>query len=409
MKAQVSLQCVRSDRWLGALGALCLMVPFAAAPAPPEPESAAYVYRLLNEFGERREDGWFVRAGVTEGSDGLLYGATVYGGAWNGGTVYRIAHPGSAKVVDSLDSIKGTNADAELVADGDGNLYGTGIFGGTNDTGTVFRLSADGAHTVLHDFGRAQGVNTDGAYPRGLCLGPDGNLYGLTQGGGAAGGGVAFRITPAGEFTKLHDFNAVIDGVPAAALILGPDGSFYGTGVPGPHEGGTVFRMTASGDVTVLHAFPPYGTLPQPYSPSASLAANPDGDLFGTTALGGAHYFGTVFKLSLDGVLTVLHSFDGADGRSPMGPVTYATDGHLYGTASVGGPGYSKSKTMYGVVFTMLPDGSAFRVLHGFAGPPNDGNFPTGRLLQASDGRLYGTTEHGGSTDSGTVFSITPR
>jgi uncharacterized repeat protein (TIGR03803 family) len=393
-------------RRLRAVAALCLAVPLAAWPAPPGAGSAPDAYHLVSEFSGPHSPSYAI-SGVIEGTDGRLYGNSFWGGIQSGGTIYRIAHLGGPQVIAKLDQATGMGSRSEFVEGADGNLYGTAAGGGANWNGTVFRLSRDGRITVLHDFGVDYGSNSDGAYPLGLCLGPDGNFYGVTQLGGSMDQGVAFRITPAGEFTTLHDFSYSTDGMPIAALILGPDGAFYGTGGGGANDGGTVFRMTVGGEVTVLYSFDYYQP-PRPFD-VVGLAANPNGDLFGATYGGGTHNFGTVFKLSMDGTLTVLHSFEGADGLEPLGPVTWGPDGRLYGTTQYGGAGFDGSDLLHGAVFTMLPDGSGFRLLHTFQGPPTDGAAPMGRLLPASDGRLYGTTTEGGSSDQGTVFSISPR
>jgi len=95
----------------------------------------------------------------------------------------------------------------------------------------------------------------DGAAPNdALVQGTDGNFYGTTYQGGDLscdapnGCGTVFKITPAGILTTLHRFESSDGANPYAALVLGTDGKFYGTTLRGGVGGfGTVFKITAQG------------------------------------------------------------------------------------------------------------------------------------------------------------------
>jgi uncharacterized repeat protein (TIGR03803 family) len=136
-----------------------------------------------------------------------------------------------------------------------------------------------------------------------------------------------------------------------------------------------------------------------------ALLLNVDGDFYGTTESGGANGLGTVFKISPGAQYKVLHSFNGADGSSPVAGLVLGTDGNFYGTTFAGG------SVGGGTVFKITP-GGALTTLHSFDG--TDGDFPSARLLQGDEGNLYGTTAYGGNSPSGcpygcgTVFRITP-
>ena len=141
----------------------------------------------------------------------------------------------------------------------DGNLYSTTQGGGTLVKGvaygTVFRLTPAGNMTVLYSFQN----NKDGVFPNGgLTLGTDGSLYGTTPAGGSSGFGTVFKITTNGKFSLLHTFNGGTEGAPAnAPPIQGPDGIFYGTTSNGGGPVfGTVYKMTPSGNLTVIYSFP---------------------------------------------------------------------------------------------------------------------------------------------------------
>jgi uncharacterized repeat protein (TIGR03803 family) len=200
------------------------------------------------------------------------------------------------------------------------------------------------------------------------------------------------------------------------------DGNFYGTTASGganrcpqiPQAGGncgTVFRMSQRGATKVIYSF---GASPSDgVTPNGSLLQARDGNLYGTTVNGGANSCGstgernncgTVFKVTLGGVATVLHSFGGslAAGAAPQGALLQGTDGAFYGTTVAGGDG---------TVFRLAPDGT-FTVLHAFAQISRaDGDGPSPYLLFGRDASIYGTTGSGGASGGsldGTVFKLTP-
>jgi uncharacterized repeat protein (TIGR03803 family) len=172
-----------------------------------------------------------------------------------------------------------------LLQGSDGNFYGTTELGGaagTNDEGkgTIFKMLADGTITALHSFAG----DDDGGWPEaGLVQGPDGTLYGTTTGGGLLGWGTMFAITPAGQYSSLTPFGA---GAPTSLLIPGPDGNFCSTALfGGEYEQGTLFSVTPQGSVNVLFSFD--GT--NGFDPNALVRAS-DGNFYGTTAWGGPRF-----------------------------------------------------------------------------------------------------------------------
>jgi uncharacterized repeat protein (TIGR03803 family) len=189
---------------------------------------------------------------------------------------------------------------------------------------------------------------SDGGVPySGLTAGADGNLYGLTSAGGAFGYGTIFKITRAGELTTLHSFGAT-DGncgdLACAPMIQAANGSFYGTtshGGTNPGEfSGTAFEITSAGEFRTLYNFCSQANCADGQYPW-EIVQGADGNFYGVTGYGGADSCtfgcGTVFKLTPDGVLTTLHSFNGADGYFPLG-FMHSTNGIFYGT-TVGGGG----------------------------------------------------------------------
>jgi len=272
----------------------------------------------------------------------------------------------------------------------DGDLYTTSPSGGTGN-GTAFKISPTGTLTVLHNF---NGVSEGGAPAGGLTLGTDGNLYGTTTTGGTCCGTV-FKMTPAGTLTVLHNFGAKDGGSPLAAPILGTDGSFYGTtvgSVEAPY--GTVYKVTSAGKFTTIYTFDvTHGAYP--YAP---LIQGSDGNFYGTTNQGGSNTSGTIFKITPAGKLTVLFNCDITHGVFPVAPLVQGADGNFYGTTFGGGTGD------VGTIFQMAPDGT-LRVLHNFNFNP-DGGRPNAGVFQATDSNLYGAAQQGGFDGFGTVYQM---
>jgi uncharacterized repeat protein (TIGR03803 family) len=284
--------------------------------------------------------------------------------------------------------------------------------------------TAIGSHaqtlTTLHSFD-----GTDGSYPQaGLVQATDGNFYGTTRFGGAYAryfrdNGTIFKITPSGTLTRIYSFcsqRICTDGAgPLAGLVLGTDGNLYGTTSEGGTTCvvgcGTVFRITLGGTLTTLHSF----DLTDGAFPFAGLIQASDGNFYGTTDEGGPYGnacgagCGTIFKITCDGALNTLYSFcsqpNCADGSTPYAGLIQAADGNFYGTTGSGG---TKPACLgfggCGTVFKITPSGT-LTTLQSFYN--TSARTPVAGLIQA-DGNLYGTTESGGATNYGTVFQITP-
>ena len=297
-----------------------------------------------------------------------------------------------------------------LVQGPDGNFYGTTNGAGTHNGGIVFKMTPSGTVTVLYNF--CGGSNcTDGNAPvAGLALGSDGNFYGVTSAAGANGDGTVFSITPSGTYTLLHSFTGSDGAEPQGTLLLASDGNFYGTTTRGGahNSSGTLFRIASSGAFTTIYNFCTLGACHDGSGPFAGLVEGTDGYLYGTTTSGGTGFlYGSVFKITLNGALTTLHSFVSSDGSSPQGKLVQASDGNFYGTTTSGGNTQACSFGC-GTVFKMTANGT-FTSLHNFDG--TDGSFVLAGLIQASDGNLYGTAGRGGNAQNcntcGTIFKIT--
>jgi uncharacterized repeat protein (TIGR03803 family) len=292
----------------------------------------------------------------------------------------------------------GASPQASLIMDDAGNLYGTTSRGGSAGLGTVFKVAQYGTHTVLYNFTGADG--SQGPFA-GLLRDNAGNLYGTTAGGTKAG--TVFRLSPEGIETVLHQFSSTDSAgyLPVAPLISDVHGNLYGTtSTGGTNGGGAAFKITPAGKMKILYAF---GQSSAGFGPVGGVIADRQGNLYGTTALGGTGHGGTIFKIAPDGTETTLYSFaSGSESFDPWGGVILDKQGNLYGTTMFGGElGNS------GSVYKLAPDGT-FTTLYSFGSGFRDGAQPLGNLVADRKGNLYGTTSTGGLQNCGTVFRVSP-
>jgi len=278
-------------------------------------------------------------------------------------TLALVAQPALAQTFTVLYQFSGAPdgaaPNASLVVDGAGNLYGTtasggdlscNSFGPPEGCGTVFKLDKNGTESVIHIFTD----NPDGKNPySGLLPSGKGTAYGMTEYGGTLYRGTVFKLDQAGKVSIIHDFLAGSDGEDPylTDLISDAKGNLYGT----TSEGGTnpilcscgvVFKLSPSGQETILHRFtqgPTDGTFPE-----AGLVRDPAGNLYGTTFFGGnvCRYSnadggcGTIFRISPTGKETILYNFTGgAEGANPAGRLLLDSAGNLYGTTAYSGIG----------------------------------------------------------------------
>jgi uncharacterized repeat protein (TIGR03803 family) len=354
-------------------------------------------FTLLYSFTNGVDGGW-PYAGLVEGKDGYFYGTASWGGTADDGTVFKISSDGAFTSLYSFtNGIDGGYPWGALVQASDGCFYGTTSYGFPNSLGTVFKINSAGAFTLLYSFAFA----SDGAGPlAGLVQASDGDFYGTTSAGGSNAPGTVFKITSSGDLTLLYSFTNGADGSrPESSLVQGRDGSFYGTAEKGggTNDGGTIFKIGSSGALTPLHSFT-FGR--DGANPYAGLIQGSDGDFYGTTYSGGTDFDGTVFKITADGALTPLHSFIGADGANPEAGLVPGSDGYFYGTTDSGGRNYN------GTVFKISPSG-ILTSLYSFTGG-NDGGTPQASLVEGVDGSFYGTASSGGKNGNGTIFKISP-
>lgn len=279
-------------------------------------------------------DGFEINGPLVLATDGNFYDTTVAGGGGlSQGTVFKITPSGAFTSLYSFcplgpPCVDGYNPEAGLTEGTDGNLYGTTFWAGTADIscGTIFKISPSGTLTTLLSLDWGDGCNPWGA----PIEAPNGNFYGTTNIS-------AYKMTPGGMVTTLATFDGP-DGYAPRQPILASDGNFYGTTLYVNDAGpGIIFKMTPSGNLTTIYTFCTLSGCSDGESPYDALVQATDGNLYGTTSAGGANGDGTVFQITRTGTLTTLHSFDGTDGATPYAGLFQATNGILYGATSGGG------------------------------------------------------------------------
>ena len=346
-------------------------------------------------------------APLIQAKDGFLYGTGV-NHSDNGGLSYYVTLGGGLEI--SVYTFQGSSDGGlpagPMVQGPDGTFFGTAGFGGTNNHGVIYSIvenSGTGTETPIYAFT----AGNDGCQPQSsLIFDSAGNIYGTAPCGGANAAGTAFKYTPGtGVLMPLHAFcaqtNCPDGSAPTNGLVQGTDGNFYGTASGGNASAdGVIFKLSASGTYTLLYTFCPTAGCADGSGPAGPLVENSDGNFYGVTAHGGANGFGTVFQVTPGGALTTLYSFTGGtDGKQHMGALLVGSDGDLYGTTNLGGVTGG-----FGTVFKITP-GGVFTSLHNFTDTNSDSN-PYSGLIQGSDGNFYGTTSGLINDPDGAAYKI---
>jgi uncharacterized repeat protein (TIGR03803 family) len=403
---------VRSRRHALCIGAAAAILagcggsqtPVGVPGAPTQPAAVALhvdrggSYRSVYSF-KGNPDGASPLEGLIA-VNATLYGTTIYGGAKGFGTVFDVSTAGAEHVLYSFEETPDGWYPLSALLALAGKLYGTTSGGGAGNLGTVFNINTSGGESVLYSFG----APPDGDSPWAGLLAVNGTLYGTTLDGGS-GFGTVFALSTSGTENVLYKFKNEPDGAEPQAPLIQLNGTLYGTtyyGGGGSGDGyGTVFEVSTSGSERVLYAFK--GS-PDGAHPGLGGLLVVRGALYGTTESGGANNAGTVFKITTAGTESIVYSFKGApDGAQPDAGLT-DVGGELYGTTTEGGSGCASSGGC-GTIFRVSRSGKE-RELYRFKGKP-DGAFPETQLTDVG-GRLYGTTDSGGTNNDGTVFRISP-
>lgn len=336
---------------------------------------------------------------------GEAYGTASAGGAHGFGTVFRVTTSGQVETVVSFTgaggAAPGSGPTSGLALGPDGALYGTTSAGGANGFGVVFRIGGSGIYTKLRDFTGTTGL-TKGAVPGPLMAHSDGFLYGTTEAGGSAGFGTVYKLTTTGTLTTLAEFLGGTTGVrrgaePVGVLAAANPTTFYGVTRRGGAGGvGTIYRITSAGVFTDLQDF----NTTNGANPEGGLLFHSDGKLYGTTEYGGGSGFGTLFSLTTTNVFSLKRSFSDATASQPVGELV-ASGNTLYGCCAGGGA------AGLGGLFQWTTAG-IYTHLASFSGESGatPGSAPRCGMVMGGDGFFHGVTSSGGPGNLGSVFKL---
>jgi uncharacterized repeat protein (TIGR03803 family) len=344
-------------------------------------------------------NGKYPTSDFIQAPDSTLYAMTYQGGKNDGGTIFSFKPATSVftKLKD-FDNTNGSNPFSSFLKASNGKFYSMTWTGGNSNLGVIFSYDP-----ASNDYKKLKDLDyTTGSHPRSnLIQAGNGELYGMTSEGGGYYRGVLFsyNITTA-TYIKLKDFDGVDGANPYGSLSLSSDNKLYGcTYSGGTGDKGVFFSYDAStGTFTNLRNFGVNATGSLMYG---GVVKNSSDKLFGMTFSGGSFSQGTMFSFNPStAAYTKLVDFDGSNGSTPYGSLMLASDGRFYGMTFYGGENKS------GVIFSFDPVAGTYRKLNDLA-YINGGN-PYGNLLQASNSKLYGMTWSGGANGSGVIFSFDP-
>ncbi|MGC1372511.1 MAG: choice-of-anchor tandem repeat GloVer-containing protein, partial [Candidatus Sulfotelmatobacter sp.] len=384
-----------SDSPLGIGSAIAAGVAWLALLLMPQPSFSQTVTDIYN-FTGNNGSGIPLHVILAQGRNGQLFGTT--GGGTNYGTIFQLSARGVLKQLYTFNDTTGSQPNGGLTLANDGYFYGTTGVGGNAGLGVLFRISPNGTYSVLYTFTGGSDGAVPGSPP---IVGSDGNLYGTTDGNPTSVSTVYKYARSSGSLTTIYQFTQSEGFNVVASLVQGTDGNLYGTAYQGGGAGcGAIFELSTSGILLWDYSFP---CQPGGANPIAGLIQASDGNFYGTTYNGGTYNVGTVFKVS-QGVVSTLYNFHGfpstasKDGSYPSGGLVQATDGNLYGSTG-GGGGTNGAGTLF-----QISTAGDYKQLYIFA--KKNGESPYGTLLQDTSGVFYGTTFEGGKYNQGVVYSL---
>ncbi len=390
------------------------------------PLAQAQTFSVIHTFTGGR-DGGNPQSGLTQDAAGNLYGTTYAGGYGGYGTVYKMSHSADGWLLTPLYEFQGgydaSHPGARVIFGPDGSLYGTTYSGGGGNCsyygpgcGTVFKLTPPASacktaicpwtETILYSAATNNGYSLAGE----VAFDHAGNLYATVALGGPLDGGYVFELTPyGGHWTSqiLYAFNPD-DGDcndPRSGVIFDRFGNMYGTADTG-YNYGAVYELTPSGSGWTEKIVVGFNGSNGDGS-EASLVADANGNMYGTTFDLGPNGGGTVFELTPSGgnwLFSLIYGFTyfSNEGSGLLAPVSIGADGNLYGTTF-------ECEYCKGTVFQLAPSTGGWNnnVLYRFTGG-DDGGYPYSNVVFDASGNMYGTASYNGAYNGGVVWEITP-
>lgn len=324
--------------------------------------------------------------------DNYLFGMTRFGGVNNLGVLYKLNlnNMQYSKLID-FDGENGANPIGSLLLSSNGSIYGMTSGGGDDNSGVIFKYNIESnQYNKVHDFGGA-----DNGYPYGaLVENIDGLLYGLS--------GSLFSLDPTNNnFELISSFGGYLGGDPMGSLMLADDGMYYGiTTLGGEFGNGTIFQFDPNlSEINVVHHCGNDESMA--FCPNTPVQAV-NGKLYGLTYGGGDEYNGRIFEYDIaNDTYSDKYSLNDISGYNPLTSFVKASNEKLYALTMEGGI------DNHGTIIEYDPntDELVKKIDLGFG---EYGNYPRGNLLQAANGKIYGTTTNGGVFDRGVLYEIDP-
>ncbi len=400
------------------IGKSCLAAVLVSGVLLLSVPASAQAFQVIHNF-TGGTDGAAPPDTLAQDVGGHFYGTTSLGGQNGDGIVFKFVHVNSGWILTPIYNFtaqSGVPGWGVTIA-ANGTLYTNAsyasVLGGACGTVLLLRPPATAprsVYTMWNETAMWTYVGSQEGCPTGnLTLDAAGNVYGVTQGGGANGWGSTFELTHSASGwseTVLYSFQDGTDGgAPYSGVILDSAGNLYGTATArGANRAGTVFELSpSSGGWTykVLYSLQGGNDGSQPV---AGLIFDSDGNLYGATASDGSGDGGTVFELTPsqgNWNFNLLTSLTGGGG--PVASLTMDPVGKLYGTT------FRDDSYGYGSVFKLTPSNGSWTYtdLHDFTGGA-DGGYPGGGVVLDSSGIFYGTAVLGGTNGGGVIYEITP-
>ena len=340
------------------------------------------------------------RGSLVEADNGKFYGMTLVGGNNNVGVLFEFdfSTDSFTKKLDFDGTNLGRNPYGGLVQTSNGILYGMTSSGGATNNGVLFEFdTTTDSYSKKYDF---DGANSGSRPYASLEVADNGKLYGMTKDGGSNGSGVLFEYNPTTNmFLKKYDFLNNDGSTPKNSLVKSDDGKLYGMTSSGGNGSGVLFEFNTNTD-TYLKKFNFNENIVGSF-PRGSLLLADNGKFYGMTPNGGSNNSGVLFEFDpTNNTYTKIQDFNSSTGTRPYGSLIQASNGKLYGLTDGG----------WGGIFEFNITTNLCSKIYDF--PPNNsfsnGRSPEGSLVEASNGKLYGTTKSGGANNKGVLFEFNP-
>lgn len=288
---------------------------------------------------------------------------------------------------------------SSILCNGQAQLWGTTSQGGSLNIGTIFNLDTAGNnYSLVYDWNSIVNGNKPTSP---LIQASNGNLYGITLQNGSNFGGVLYQYNyVTGHYSKLHDFADPIGSLPEERVFQASNGKLYGmTGFGGAFSLGVLYQYDLN--TSTYSVLADFDNTIFGGAPHGSVIEANNGKLYGMNSHGGLYGHGVLFEYDTSTLmLTPMIDLDSTNsGLHPYGGLTLASNGLLYGMVYQGGD------SNFGVLFDYDPSTNTLTKRVDFAGVSN-GSYPYGNLIEASNGRLYGVNYEGGINNDGTLFEF---